>query len=161
MSDALSSTVLGLATLATGHQAGLFYAYSVSVMPGLGRADARTEVAAMQRINTAILNPWFFATFLGAPVLILAAGGLRLAQEGQAALPWIAAAFVLYAVMVAVTAAVNVPLNERLDGTGPAEALDDPGSARDRFHGRWVRWNHVRAAASTASFGCLVVALCV
>ncbi|RNL87469.1 anthrone oxygenase family protein [Halostreptopolyspora alba] len=161
MPGAFSCAVLALATLATGHQAGLFYGYAISVMPGLARADARTEVTAMRRINTAIQNPWFFATFLGAPLFILAAAGLHLQPAGRAALPWIVAALVLYATMFTVTATVNVPLNERLDATGAAGAPDDAGEIRERFHDRWVRWNNVRAIACASAFGCLVVALCV
>ena len=65
--------VLGAAALTMGLLAGLFYAYSVSVMPGLGQADDRTLVDGMQQINDAIENPVFFVSFLGAPVLILAA----------------------------------------------------------------------------------------
>ena len=51
-----------------GLLAGLFYAYSVSVVPGLGQADDRTLVDGMQQINEAIENPVFFVGFLGAPV---------------------------------------------------------------------------------------------
>jgi uncharacterized membrane protein len=56
--------VLGAAVLTMGLLAGLFYAHSVSVMPGLGQADDRTIVDAMRQINEAVENPVFFLSFL-------------------------------------------------------------------------------------------------
>ena len=61
--------VLVLATVATGLGAGLFYTFSVAVMPGLRRADDATRVRTMQGINIAILNGWFALSFVGAPAL--------------------------------------------------------------------------------------------
>src|SRR6266540_3801200 len=66
------------AALTMGLMAGLFYAYACSVMLGLRRADDRTFVDGMQRINVAILNGWFFASFLGALLLTALAGVLHL-----------------------------------------------------------------------------------
>jgi uncharacterized membrane protein len=65
--------VLVVAAVATGLIAGLFYAYSVSVMPDLAGADDHTFVHGMNEINDAIENPVFFLSFLGAPALTLAA----------------------------------------------------------------------------------------
>src|SRR4051812_41285218 len=61
--DRLAGTVLGAATLTTGLMAGLFYAFDVSVMPGLSRTDDRTFVTAMRSINEAIENPLFAVTY--------------------------------------------------------------------------------------------------
>src|SRR5918994_824860 len=84
---------LAAATLTTGLMAGLYYAYAISVMPGLSRTDDRTFVSAMQQINVAIINPWFFVSFFGALVFTALAAVLHLRGDGQAVLPWIAAAF--------------------------------------------------------------------
>jgi uncharacterized membrane protein len=54
--NASTGRVLGLATVGMGLLAGLFYAYACSVMPGLGQADDRTVVDAMQQIDEAIQN---------------------------------------------------------------------------------------------------------
>jgi uncharacterized membrane protein len=59
---------LAAATLTTGLMAGLYYAYAISVTLGLSWTDDRTFVSAMQQINVAILNPWFFVSFFGALV---------------------------------------------------------------------------------------------
>ena len=58
--------VLGAAVIAMGLLAGLIYAFSVAVMPGLTAADDRTLVDAMQRMAD---NPAFPLTFLVPPVL--------------------------------------------------------------------------------------------
>src|SRR3954469_7161010 len=58
--------MLGAATLTTGLVAGVFYAYSVSVDPGLAAQSDASYIATMQEINERIQNPLFFASFIGA-----------------------------------------------------------------------------------------------
>lgn len=154
---ALFRTVTLVASVLTmGLSAGLFYAFSCSVMLGLNQADDRTFVVAMQRINVAILNPWFMLSFLGAMVFTILAGILRIAGEGGGGvLPWIIAAAVLYVVVLGVTGGINVPLNNQLLAAGDT----DFAAARAVFESTWNRWNLVRAIASSAAFGCLTWAL--
>jgi uncharacterized membrane protein len=143
-----------------GLSAGLFYAFSCSVMPGLNLADDRTFVVAMQRVNVAIVNPWFMLSFLGAMVFTILAGILRVTGEGGGGvLPWIIAAAVLYAVVLGVTGGISVPLNNRLAAAGDSGASTDFAAVRAAFETTWNRWNLVRAASSTAAFGCLAWAL--
>ena len=75
------------ATLTTGLMAGPYYAYAISVMLGLGRTDDRTFLSAMQQINVAILNPWFFVSFFGALVFTALAGVLHLHADWRGVLP--------------------------------------------------------------------------
>ncbi|GAA2897515.1 DUF1772 domain-containing protein [Streptosporangium fragile] len=157
--ELLRSATLLAATITTGLMAGLFYAYACSVMPGLRRTDDRTFVGTMQSINVAILNGWFAVCFVGALPATGAAAGLHLHREGRAALPWTVAAFVLYAATLAVTAAVNVPLNNALDAAGEPGRVADLAAVRESFEARWVRWNLVRTVTSVAAFACLVRAL--
>lgn len=159
MLTVLRGATLVAATLAMGLLAGLFYAFTVSVMPGLGRTDGRTFVDAMQQMNVAILNPWFFLSYLGAPVLIIVAAALHRRAGRRTVLPWIAAAFVLYGVAFVITAGVSVPLLDALAAAGPPDQLADLAQLRDRFEASWVRWNIARTVASTAAFGCLTWAL--
>ncbi|MES4901076.1 MULTISPECIES: anthrone oxygenase family protein [unclassified Streptomyces] len=160
---ALQTPVLIAATVATGLSAGLFYGYTCSVMPGLGQADDRTFVEAMQRINVAILNGWFALVFGGALLLAGLAAVMHLRGEGRPALPWIVAAVALYVVMLMITFRVSVPLNDALAGAGHPDRLTGPDLAavRERFEQRWVRWNVVRALSSTGAFALLVWALVV
>lgn len=158
---ALRGATLVAATIAMGLAAGLFYTFSISVMPGLGRTGDRTFVEAMQRINVAIMNGWFAIAFAGALVLTIVAGLLHLGGDGRAVLPWIVAAFVLYAAVLVITFAVNVPLNNAIDAAGPPDRLADPAAVRQAFEARWVPWNIVRAVTSTAAFACLAWSLVV
>jgi uncharacterized membrane protein len=161
MVELLQGGSLIAATLATGLMAGLFFAYACSVMLGLRGAADRAFVDVMQRINVAILNPWFGVTFAGALVFTGLAGALHLGQDWRAVLPWIAAAFVLYAVTLAITFRINIPLNDELAAAGEPDRLADPAAVRERFEAKWVRWNVVRAVTSMAAFGCLTWALVV
>lgn len=160
MLDVLRDATLVAATVATGLVAGLFYAFSVSVMPGLSRAGDRTFVDAMQRINVAILNPGFFLSFLGAPVLTLTATALHLGGSARPALGLTAAALLLHGLVLVITMGVNVPLNNALVAAGPADQIIDLAGVREHYEARWVRWNIARAVASTAALGCLTLASC-
>ncbi|RKF29063.1 DUF1772 domain-containing protein [Micromonospora globbae] len=155
----LRTLTLIAATVTTGLMAGLFAAFAYSVMPGLARADDRTLVVAMQRINESILNGWFFVCFFGALVFTGAAAALHLGGAWTPVLPWIVAALLLYVVVLVVTMAVNVPLNEALARAGDPDRLTDLPAVRDRFAPAWIRWNLVRAFASTAAFALLTWAL--
>jgi uncharacterized membrane protein len=145
----MSAVVLVAALVAAGLIAGLFYAYSCSVMPGLARGDDKTFVEAMRGINVAIVNPVFMLTFLGAPLL---AGVAVFLNPGPR--PWVIAGFVCLAVMLVITGALNIPLNNALENGG-----NDYAAVRARFETSWVRWNVLRTLASTAGFGCLVAAV--
>jgi uncharacterized membrane protein len=156
---ATRTATLIAATITTGLMAGLYFAYMVSVLPGLHRTDARTLVGTMQAINEAILNGWFFLAFIGALLTTLAAAVLHLSPSARGALPWIVAALVLYAIGLIVTAAVNVPLNDDLAAAGSPDRIADLAAVRAHFETTWVRWNTVRGLVTMAAFGCLTWAL--
>ncbi|WP_307868889.1 anthrone oxygenase family protein [Umezawaea beigongshangensis] len=151
----LTTGALIAATVATGVLAGVFHAFSTSVMPGLARTDDRTFVVAMQRMNVAILNGRFLLGFLGAPLLTALAAVLHGIADDWAATRWIAVALVLLVVETGITVAVNVPMNNRLDAAEVADAT----AARAAFESGWVRWNTVRTVVSVCALLCLVVAL--
>ncbi len=156
----LLAGLLTAATILTGLIAGLLFGFACAVMPGLLRTDDRTFVVVMQSINRAIVNGWFLVCFLGAPVVLIAAGVARLVGGGG---PWwpIAAAIGLSVLSYAITGTVNLPLNNALDAAGDPSGSSDPATARGAFERRWVRWNSARALASAAAFGCCAVALLV
>lgn len=150
--------ILGLSLVTMGLLAGLFYAFSCAILPGLQNADDRSLIDGMQHINTAIENPIFFATFLGAPALTVAA--VVMARHGsRRVFRWIVAAAALALLGIVVTGAFNLPLNDDLKNAGDAFRIGDPGKVRDDFVGPWVAWNIVRALAFTGSFACLAAAV--
>lgn len=160
MSDLIRTATLVAATMSMGLMAGVFGLYAHTIMPGLGSTDDRTFVGAFQSIDRAIINPLFLATFLGAFVLTGLAALLQLHRDGRSVLPWIVAALVLYLVVLVITFAVNVPLNDAIKAAGDPDSIADLAAVRERFgEARWVRWNLVRVATSTVALGCLCWAL--
>lgn len=158
LTSTLGSATLVGAALTTAMVAGLLYVFAHSVMPGLGTLDDRGLLTSFQRIDAAISNPWMMATFLGSPVLTLAALALHL-PDRSAAVPWLAVALVLIVATVVITAAIHLPLNAAVQEAAPA--LADAAELRQRFEERWVRWNVVRTVTSTASLAALTWALLV
>ncbi|MFD8144074.1 DUF1772 domain-containing protein [Streptomyces sp. NPDC059708] len=147
------------ATITMGLVSGLFYGFSVAVMPGLRASSDRTVVETMQRINVAILNGWFLLGYVGALVFTALALVLRLAGGGDGS-PWpLAGALVAYVVAMGVTGRVNIPLNNALAQAGPVERMADPAAVRRAFEGPWVRANTGRTVLCAVAFGLLVWAL--
>jgi uncharacterized membrane protein len=153
MSGLARDAAMVTATLTSGLLAGLFFAYSVSVMRGLARTDDRTFVRSMQAINVAILNGWFAVAFVGAPLSTLLAAVLHVGQG--TVVGWLTIALGLSVVTLVITFAASVPLNNEL-ARATAGGLT---VARRRFEARWVQRNRVRTISSTAAFGCLALAL--
>jgi len=153
---ALGAATLMGATLATAMVAGLMFCFAHSVMPGLGTLDDRGFLTAFQRIDAAISNRWMMLTFLGSPVLTLAALLLHLPGR-SAAVPWLVVALVLVLATVLITGAINLPLNAAIQDAAPE--LADAADLRSRFEERWVRWNVVRTVTSTGALGALSWAL--
>lgn len=150
-------TTIGLvvATILTSLHAGLYFAFSCAVMPGLRRVDDATFVATMRSINRAILNPWFAASFFGSGI-VSALVAVSAFVTGHDARWWVLAAVGLYVVSFVVTVAANIPRNEELDSSREANAV-----IRERFVRPWVRWNYVRGVVTSAALLCLVAALLV
>jgi uncharacterized membrane protein len=138
------------AALGSGLMAGLFFAFSVSVMRALASRPAAEGIAAMQAINRAILNPVFLVVFTGtalASVATLFSGNAWLLAGGAF---YLAGAF-------GVTALFNVPRNNAL----ARASAGDPESARlwADYLATWTAWNHVRTAASLAALALLIIGL--
>ena len=159
MNISWSGATLLAGTVTTGLMAGLFAAFSYAVMPGLGRTDDATFVQSMQRINVAILNGWFGLCFAGALVFSVVAAVLHAGADRRSVLPWIIAGAVLYLVVLVITFAINVPLNDRLNAAGDPSRIGDLHAVREQFEAAWVRANAVRTLACTLAFGCLTWAL--
>ena len=101
----------------------------------------------MQNINKTVCTPWFMGPFFGTALLGVGIVVIGLLNTDQAWWLSMASAGTLYVFGVfLVTAASNVPLNNRL----AAVDADDPKSAElwTRYQRVWTRWNHVRVIAS-------------
>jgi uncharacterized membrane protein len=136
--------------LLTGAVAGLFFAYSVSVMIGLDAIKPDQAIAAMRGINEKIQNPVFLPAFLLTPVVAVITGVLLLVLGQRAAgivFFLAAAAYVLGALVPSF--AVNIPMNDALD-TARVPAAEAARVWSD-YSSRWTLWNHVRTVSSGVS----------
>jgi uncharacterized membrane protein len=153
--DRSAGVVLGAAVFAMGLLAGLYFFSAIAVMPALTAADDRTLVDAMQQMIDKIENPAFFLVLLGAPTL----AAVALVQARRSGQPktvgWIVAGLALYTVMVVITFAVNIPLNDDLQAEGDPARIENLAEVRDDFVTPWVAWDIVRTLATIAAFGCL------
>jgi uncharacterized membrane protein len=144
--------VAGVTALGAGLVAGAFLVFSVLVMPALAALSSAAGIAAMQSVNRVAVRPVFMTLLFGTALLCLVLGGWELTGARR---PVVLAAVALYLVgVVGVTVAANVPLNDALaqvDGTAAGEWRD--------YLRTWTAWNTVRALASLASAGLLVVVL--
>lgn len=139
--------VIASASISAALVAGIFFAFSAFVMRALARLEPKGSINAMQSINVAVLNPWFFAAFFGTGVLCLVSVVIALmgdAGTGRAAV-LLGCALYLFG-CIGVTAAGNVPLNDRLADVDPAG--DQAAAVWNDYVTRWTRLNHVRTAAS-------------
>lgn len=142
----------------TALMAGLFYAWSCSVMPGFARLSNKEFVAAMQATNRAIQNPIFFAAFFGAPILLPISTFLHYGQSMRFRL--LLAATIIYLLgTFGVTVFGNVPLNNTLDRFDLETATEEETDAqRASFEGRWNNLNTIRTVSSTLALILVVIA---
>lgn len=145
----LSTIILVITMTLIALQAGLFYAWSCSVMPGFARLADREFVSAMQKTNRAILNPVFFASFFGAPIFLIISTVFHYHQSSRF---WflLAATIVFLVGTFGVTMFGNVPLNNRLDHFDSESATDEEiNLQRKNFERPWNNLNTIRTSAST------------
>jgi uncharacterized membrane protein len=155
-----ANIILLLAALATALIAGLFYSYSCSVNPGLGRLPDAAYLAAMQSINKAILNPLFFASFMGALILLPLATYLHYSQPIPSRFWLLLIATIIYAAgTFGVTMVGNVPLNEALDKFNLQSAtVQEIANQRIKFEMAWNRLHSIRTIFNVIALVLVIIA---
>lgn len=150
-----------IAILLTGLIAGLFYGYDCSVIKGLGNLPDREYLSAFKSINRAILNPYFFISFMGSILVLPIAVWLSYKGGGTTSCYLLAAATIIYGVGVfGVTILGNVPLNnlvERFDIQAASQA--DVQALRQKIEASWNRLHHIRTYANILSFLLAIISL--
>ncbi|GAA4202772.1 DUF1772 domain-containing protein [Pedobacter jeongneungensis] len=146
--------ILLLSTVSTALIGGLFYAYSCSVLPGLTRLSDLSFLQAMQSINRAILNPLFFASFMGT-LILLPISVWFFKEQGTVFYLLLAAALLYFSGVFLVTVIGNVPLNDLLDGTDLAKLnAEELTALRNKFEPGWNLFHRIR---TIVSFICIVL----
>jgi uncharacterized membrane protein len=152
MRNALAGVSVTLSLIMAAGMAGTFFGFSTGVMPGLNAARPQSAIDAMQGINQKIQNPLFVAMFLLVPVLAIVAGVLLLMlDQKSAAILFFVAAAVYFVGALVPSFAVNIPMNNDLDGVTIPKDLADAARIWSDYSGRWTAWNTVRAVFSWAS----------
>ncbi len=160
MELSIKSCVLLGAVILTGLSAGLFYSWSVSVIPGTQNLSNTTYLETMQAINRAILNPAFYTVFFGS-VVFLSIGSIYEFDLNKTAFWLILASSICYLIgTIGVTGLGNVPLNNQLDVLKIEELSSDKiAEFRAFYESKWNRLHLIRTICSMVSFVLAVLSL--
>jgi uncharacterized membrane protein len=150
----IKTALLGSSLIATGLMSGLWYGWTVSVIPGTRRIDDTAYVTTMQHINKAIINPAFIIPFMGIPILV---GGTAIAyfRAGDSRRGWLlTGAAVTYVVgVLGATIGGNVPLNDALEAFKLVDSNEQAiADRRQSYETPWNRWHYLRTAANVGAF---------
>lgn len=152
--------LLWFAAVSAGVMAGVYFTFSAFAMRSFAALGEEYGARAMQSLNRVILQSAFLPLFMLSSLVCAALVVLALLGQADAAQVEVLAGGALYVVgMFVVTAAGNVPLNNRLD-TADVTSAEGRAVWAD-YQKRWIRLNHVRTAACTLSCVLLVQALIV
>lgn len=150
-SEPLVVLLVATSTVLCGLMAGLFFAYSVSVVLTLDTLAASTYTRVMQSINEEILNPVFGVVF-GGSIVVPVVGALLVLVDGYwtglSSQLFLAGALVYLIGTAGVTVVVSVPMNDYIETWSIETPPDDWKDVR----ARWALWNHVRTGAAVVSF---------
>ncbi|WP_428665579.1 DUF1772 domain-containing protein [Runella sp.] len=152
---------LFITTLFSGLIAGLMYSYSYSVNNGLKALPDEAYLRAMQSINIAIQNPYFFSCFLGLVLLYPIASRGLYTQPPATSFYLMLTATALYLIGVfGITVFGNVPLNNQLATFDISKASqNDLATMRSVFENAWNQYHFIRTVAAILAFGCTILAL--
>ena len=157
----LQNAILFVAILLSGLIAGLLYAYSCSINPGLKALSDKEYVHAMQSINEAIQNPIFFLSFVGLlAVYPLSVYRVYTSPLNLSTYLMIIATLIYFFGVFGLTMWRNVPLNELLAKFDISQGSSGQITAmRQRFEGPWNNYHAVRTFASILSFGLTILSV--
>lgn len=141
--------------------AGLFFSWTISVIPGLAKLEDKSYLEAMQSLNRAILNPAFFIVFLGSMLALPLVTFMEYKSGNNKRFYLFIIASVIYLIgSIGVTFLGNVPINNQLEAldlsTIESEQLK---TFRTGFESKWNNLNLIRTLSSVASLGLFLLAI--
>ena len=138
---------------------GIFLAFSDFIMRSFNLVRGAGGIESMQVLNVEIMRSVFMVLFIGlVPVSLLISVYAGLNLDGAPRwLLMLAGGLYVFGVF-ALTAAGNVPLNNRLAAIDPA-AAETLAFWRETYMTRWVALNSLRAIASLLAAACALGAL--
>jgi len=154
--------LLLLTTFFVAITTGILYGYACSVNPGLRKLSDAEYLHAMQEINRAILNPWFFACFVGPLLTYLATCFIMYQSHGvnETFLLTCSSALLYFFGVFIITIVKNVPLNDALDQIHVAESsVELLHNHRRMFEVPWNLFHLVRTTTGVVALIILLLAL--
>lgn len=153
----LSVMLVFAAAIGSGIVGGIFYAFSSFVMTALARVSPSEGITVMRSIDVSVMNASFMTVFMGTGLLCTITGIGSLFNWNTTAAKLVFLASLLYLIgSIGVTAAFNVPLNNRLASNSESVQII---SFWQHYLKAWVLWNHIRTAASILSSALFTAAL--
>jgi len=141
-----------LSVLFCGAIFGFFYAWICSTMWGLDATDPEVAITAMQAMNASVRNAVFAPAFFGTPVVLIMTAALAWASARRgSALAFAAAALIYLGGAFAVTALMNVPMNQALAEVQVGQISGAAIQIWRDYSEPWQFWNGVRTIASGIS----------
>ena len=135
-----------LSIIITGLSAGIFFSWSITVIPGTKFISDSCYLETMKSINIRIKNPLFLVIFMG-PIFLLA-------YQARSFDPLSVTALLIYLIgPLGITFTKNIPLNDKLDAKDlNSLSLTDKKSFRQDYESKWNFWNYIRTVMSVISF---------
>lgn len=160
MEISIKTIILFGSVALTGLSAGLFYAWSVSVIPGTLKVSDSNYLETMQSINKAILNPAFFLIFFGS-IFFLSIASIYQFNDSKTAFWLMLSASGCYLLgTVGVTALGNVPLNNQLEGLQlSALGSEELNRFRKFYEPNWNKLHMARTVFAILSFFLSIAAI--
>lgn len=147
MFDSLITVSLTVATISAGIMAGVYFAFSAFIMRAFNQLGPVKATDAMNAINEVILHSWFMLLFFGSTLVYFVLFVAAIVNDDMTGRWWVLSAGLIYVFgMFILTAAFNVPLNNRLAKVQDYDTMKPELWAL--YFKYWTRWNHVRGVCS-------------
>ena len=152
--------LVSLSTLLCGMTAGLLYGYDCSVNAGLGSLSDKAYLSAFQSINVAIQNPYFFISFVGSGVVLMATTWLSYTRTPSVFYLFLAALVVYVIGVWGITAFGNIPLNNALAQFDLKTASETAISEqRKLFENSWNFFHRIRTIVALSTFSLIIISI--
>ena len=150
----IHTIILLLASLSTGIMAGIFFIWSNTIKPGIGKLNDMGYLSAFQSMNRVILNRTFIGIFFAPVILIPLTTFLNYNIIPDYKFWILLAATLFYWIgTFGVTIRGNIPLNELLDKTNLENiSTEQAKSLRQSIENKWNRFNLIRTLTSIGAF---------
>ena len=150
--------ILAIAILFTGLMAGIFFTWSNTVKPGIGKLSDIECLTALQSMNRVILNNTFKLVFIGAVIAVALVPVFYFNLYPKNIFWLFISALIIYWVgAFGVTIFGNIPLNEILDKSNlEYMTLSEINALRISIESKWNNLNLIRSVSSFITFILLI-----